>query len=297
MIGINQLELKQLRILRALLRERNVSRVANQIGLTQQAVSDQLKKLRHIFDDRLFVRTSNGLIPTPEAERLGKKLDKILNDVEDLFDVPEFDPKTASGIYTISATDYAQVVVMPQLLSVIWKHAPNLKIVVRDFEIDLLSSQMMTGEVDLALTFPDFIPDSLPYLSLFKEHHVCVASDTSPLIGKKLTLTDIASTPQIIVSSSSANLRGSIDTLFEKKGLSRNVIMSAPCFSLVPRYIKTTNAIAFIPSRSLPEKGLKELDLSIKPIEFEVIAAWHTRSNNDPLHNWILSILKENTHS
>ena len=81
MSKINRLEIKQLRILQALLSELNVSRVANQVGLTQQAISDQLKKMRDIFDDRLFLRKSNGLVRTPMALKLGLKIDKILANV------------------------------------------------------------------------------------------------------------------------------------------------------------------------------------------------------------------------
>ncbi|MFD2205969.1 LysR family transcriptional regulator [Kiloniella antarctica] len=291
--NVQRLELKQLRILKALLCERNVSRVANSVGLTQQAVSDQLRKMREIFEDPLFVRTSNGLIPTPTAEQLGERLEKILSEVEGLFDEAEFDLATIDKVFTIAATDYAQLVILPHLLPKIWRDAPNLKINLEDFDIDNLHNEMVTGKVDLALAFPSFVSESYPRISLFKEHHICVASKESHLAGHQLSLVDIAAIPQIIVSQSRPDFRGSIDTLFEEQGMKRNVIMSAPCFSVVPHYIKNSDAIAFIPSRSMPKDGLIELNLEENTLEFEVIAAWHSRSNHDPLHNWVLSLLKE----
>lgn len=68
---------------------------------------------------------------------------------------------------------------------------------------------------------------------------------------------------------------------------------NAPCFSLVLKYIEATKAIAFIPSRSMPDQGLVKLDLAAEPMEFDVIAAWRARSNSDELHNWILGLFKE----
>lgn len=292
MKNISRLEIKQLRIFQALLRERNVSRVADQVGLTQQAISDQLRKLRDIFDDRLFLRKSNGLVATPLAEQLGVKVDSILTNIDGLIDPATFDPAQIDATYAIAATDYAQQVVLPFLLAKIRQLAPNLKIIIRDFDIDNLHELMVTNRVNLALAFPDYIPSSYPRFTLFNEYHICVASKNSPLAKQKLTLADIASHPQVIASPSRPNFRGSIDACFEEAGLTRNVVISAPCFSVVPRYIETTDAIAFLPSRALINDNLIRLDISETALSFDVIAAWHARSSQDPLHNWIIDLLK-----
>ncbi|WDE07088.1 LysR family transcriptional regulator [Thalassomonas viridans] len=293
MSKINRLEIKQLRIFQALLHERNVSRVASQVGLTQQAVSDQLRKLRDIFDDRLFLRKSNGLIPTPVAEALGVKIAALLAGFEGLLDPDTFDPATVDATYVIAATDYAQQVVLPALLAKIRHFAPGLKIIIRDFDIDNLHELMVNSRVNLAIAFPDYIPASYPYLTLFTEHHVCVAGEQSHLSGRELSLQDIAHEAQIIASPSRPNFKGSIDSLFEQAGLTRNVVISAPCFSVVPGYIATTGAIAFLPSRAIQDNRLVQLNLNEKLINFDVIAAWHPRSSQDPLHNWIMGLLKE----
>ena len=290
---ISRLDIKQLRIFQALLREQNVSRVADQVGLTQQAISDQLKKMREIFDDRLFLRKSNGLIPTPFAVDLGLKTEKVLAGFDALLSPDEFDPASATATYVIAATDYAQQVVLPSLLSQIRANAPGIKIIIRDFDIDNLHELMVTNRVNLAIAFPDYIPKSYSRITLFTEHHICVASKNSTLQGKNLSLRDIASKPQIIASPSRPNFKGSIDTLFEEAGLNRNVVISAPCFSVVPAYIENTDAIAFLPSRTLLNNKLKVLELNEHLMDFDIVAAWHSRSNQDSLHNWIINILKK----
>ena len=135
MSKIDRLEIKQLRILQALLREKNVSRVAKQVGLTQQAVSDQLRKLRDIFEDRLFLRKSNGLIPTPQAEQLGIKVEELLQGFEQLLEPESFEPNLVDSTYVIAATDYAQQVVLPDLLSKMRSQAPRLRVIIRDLSI------------------------------------------------------------------------------------------------------------------------------------------------------------------
>ncbi|WP_444958635.1 LysR family transcriptional regulator [Microbulbifer sp. ZKSA002] len=291
MNGISRLDLKQLRILEALLQERNLSRVAEKVGLTQQAISEQLRKLREVFDDRLFIRQGNGMVPTPVAEQLGGRISSILKDVESLLTPIAFDPATYKGIFSISATDYAIQSVLPQLLEVVRKSAPELKVIVRDFETDNLNQLMVAGEIDLALTFPDFIPDDLPYKLLFEEQHVCVAGKKSSLKGKSLTLADVAELPQLIISPSRANLKGSHDEWFAMQGLKRNIVMSIPSFSAAPDIIAATNTIAFYPSRLLPNKKVIPLKLDTQTPKFEVIAAWHSRSNHSQLHMWMVEQL------
>ena len=291
MKGIDRLELKQLRIFQALLRERNVSRVAQQVGLTQQAVSGQLGKLREVFNDRLFLRKSNGLVPTPYAEQLGSKIDQALQGVEQLFAPESFKPELIEGTYVIAATDYAQQVVLPEVIAKMRQQAPNLKIIIQDLDIDKLSDALTVGKTNLVIAFPDFVPSSYPSKTLFSEYHICVVANNSPLAKKKLCLRDIADYPQIIASPSRPNFRGSIDSWFEEHGLKRNIVISAPCFSIVPLYLETTEAIAFLPSKALKDSKLTKLELSENPLSFDVIAAWHPRSNNDALHNWVVGLL------
>lgn len=181
MSKLDRLDIKQLRIFQALIREQNASKAANQLGLTQQAVSEQLKKLRDVFDDRLFLRKTNGFIPTPFAEELSHDIDRILNDFQSLLTPKTFDPKSTSGTYVIAATDYAQLFILPDLISTLRQESPNLNLIIMDFEIDKLHELMESGKVNLAIAFPDFVPDSYPTITLFEEHHICVTSPNSSI--------------------------------------------------------------------------------------------------------------------
>lgn len=292
MSKLDRLDIKQLRVFQALIREENASKAAHQLGLTQQAVSEHLKKLRDVFDDRLFIRKTNGFVPTPFAEELSLGVDKLLIDFKALLAPTTFAPHKVGGTFVISATDYAQQVVLPTLIAKLRKQSPNLKIIVRDFEIDKLHELMESGKVNLAIAFPDYIPDSYPIVKLFEEHHVCVASINSSISQTTPSLAEVANYPTIIASPSRPNFKGSIDDWFSQFGLKRNIVVSAPCFSIVPMYLETTDSIAFLPSRALKGVDIVEIPLEQSPDSFDVIAAWHPRYNDDPLQKWVISLLE-----
>ncbi|MCT7655355.1 LysR family transcriptional regulator [Oceanimonas sp. NS1] len=292
MSGAIELDLKQLRVLQSLLQERSVSRVAGKMGLTQQAISEQLRKMRALFGDRLFIRQGNSMVPTPLAEQLGLKASRILSEVDDLLTAGQFEPEHYQGTFCISANDYAIQAILPRFLESVRADAPNMKIIVRDFVSDNLEQLMATGEIDLALSFPPFIPASIHYLVLFEEQHICITARHSKRLEKTWTLEEVARLPQLIVSPSRANLRGSHDEWFALQGLKRNIVMSVPSFSAAPDIIGATDMISFYPSRLLPNPKVASLQLDTLTPKFEVIVAWHSRTRHSPLHTWMLERLK-----
>jgi len=286
MADISKLEIKQLRVLAALLQLHSLTKAAVKLGITQQAVSEQLKKLRDIFQDRLFIRSSHGVVPTP-------KIQQILMAIGELTELAEFDPQRLNGVYKISASDYAMRVILPSLLVQIRQHAPHLKIIIRRFESDNLNQLMATGEIDLALTFPAFIPLTSPSMLLYEEQHVCVAAKAIANEYQGLSLEQIAAAPQLVISPSRASLKGSADEWFAAKGFQRNIIMSLPSFSAAPDCIEAMGVIAFLPSRMLPNDKLVEVALPEALPSFEVIAAWHQRSSQTQVHQWITGLLRQ----
>lgn len=293
MNGINRLDIKQLRVLNALLDLKNLSQVARKMGLTQQAISEQLRKLRDLFDDRLFIRQGNSMVATPKALSLQQPISHILKQLDALLEPDLFTPQTYKGVFTISATDYATQALLPQLFNITRREAPGLKLIVRDFASDNVNQLITAGELDLLITFPEFIPDNLAYVTLLEEQHLCITGCDNESIKEPLTLAQIAAYPQLVVSPSRANLRGSHDQWFAARGLKRNIVMSVPSFSAVPDILHTTDMIAFYPSRLLPNNKVKELKVEALPPTFKVIAAWHPRTNDSDVHRWLIKQLQD----
>jgi|TARA_B110000211_G_C14084299_1_gene556003 DNA-binding transcriptional LysR family regulator len=292
MNGLHRLDIKQLRVLNSLIELQSLSQVAKKMGLTQQAISEQLRKLRDTFEDHLFIRQGNKMVPTTKALSLQVPILEVLSKLEDILAPEEFSPSKFEGIFTISATDYAIHALLPRLMNKLRTEAPGLKIIVRDFESDNVNELLSSGEIDLLISFPEFVPESLPYKKLFDEQHICIASRCSKLLKKNTTIKDISSSPQVIVSPSRANLRGSLEQWFNSFGLTRNIIMSVPSFSSVPEILYATDMVAFYPSRLLPNEKVGIIELGELPPTFEVIVGWHQRTGKSKIHQWMIKQLE-----
>lgn len=287
------LSVKQLRVFAALLKDGNLSRVAEDMGMTQQAVSANLGSLRDVFGDPLFLRTGRGVTPTDFAAALGEEIDAILAAMEQLVDRAPFNPAEVQATLTVSAADYAHAVAITPWLAEIRRQAPGLKLVLTELEVDALATRMAVGEIDLVVSIPDYVPPHFPRQRLFSETYVCVVSKDSPLAGTRLDRKALAAEPQVVVSPRRANLVGSADDWFKQGGAQRNIILSAPHFLLAPEMIARTGAIGFLPSRLTPHERLSTIELvdDAGPTGFDVIAAWHPRSEHNPLINWFVSNL------
>ncbi|MCH2058429.1 MAG: LysR family transcriptional regulator [Thalassotalea sp.] len=290
------MDIKQLKVLHLLLRESNVSKVAHILGISQQAVSEHLRKLRNTFGDQLFIRKSNGLIATPFAESLAPEVGRIINSIEKLVEPKEFNPATVNSIFRICATDYAQAVVLPKFLALIRRQAPNLKVIVQDIEIDNLSNLMDQSDIDLVISFPRFLPPKYPMATLFTENHKCVVNKRHPKANEIWSIEDVAKHPQLIVSPKRANLVGSADEYFEERGYKRNIVMTLPFFSSTAECVASTDLLAFLPSKLLTHSNLHNVKCDINLPSFDVVIAWHQRSDKDQLNKWIRSKLLDLTY-
>lgn len=289
----SRLNVKQLRVFVALLKDGNMSRVAEDIGLTQQAISAHLVALRDVFQDPLFLRNGRGVTPTDLALELGGEMENILASLDRLIDRAAFDPAGVRATVRVSAADYAHAVAVTPKLASIRQQAPNLKLVLTDLEVDALPSRMGAGEIDVVVAISDYVPLHYPRRVLFEEEYVCVAAKASPFARGRHTLKRLAAEPHVVVSPSKANLVGSADAWFLEQGLQRKTILSAPHFLLVPSIVVATEALAFVPSRLLPDARLAKVQIveKARPPGFELIAAWHPRSAQNPLVAWLVAML------
>jgi DNA-binding transcriptional LysR family regulator len=177
---MDTLDVKQMKLLLALLEEKNLTRVANKLSVSQQAVSEQLKKLRLTFSDRLFVRAKHGVVPTPFAENLGLVVRDVLEKLEQARRPDAFSLSNVNQTYVISASDYAQKVLLVDLFKVIRPKSPGLKLIIKDLEIDNMERSLLDGSVNLIIATPTGLPASLPSARLMSETFTCVVAASTP---------------------------------------------------------------------------------------------------------------------
>ncbi len=289
MSDIRNLDLNLLRAFSVLLAERNVSRTAKILHVTQPTVSGMLARLRVIFDDPLFVRTQRGLLPTPRAEELEPAILKLVSDAEELVKPNAFDPETSDATTIISVNDYMQSVLVVPMLALLRQQAPNMRVGVRNLEIAELPAMLMRGEIDMAVTIPEFVDSTLCTQFLYREEYVAVVRDQHPIRTKQVSLKKFLSCDHVLVSPSDGSFSGPTDDVLKELGVSRRVAISVPSFHVLAEVLQEDDFIAFMPKR-LFARQTENLRIIKTPIDvpgFDVIAAWHTRTDSEPVHNWI----------
>ena len=178
-----KVDLNLLVALDALLAERNVTRAARRLGLSQPALSAQLARLRDLLDDPLFLPAQRGVTLTARAIELEVPVRQALDQARNaLAQGRGFDPATADLTVAIACSDYVQVAVIAQLVLDLRVSAPKLRIAIRQLDASLLSQQMEAGVVDLAVMTPSTAPPSLRTRPLFHERYVTIAGLRHPWV-------------------------------------------------------------------------------------------------------------------
>src|SRR5579872_1585459 len=185
---VTNIDLKLLAVVTELHRTKSVSQTAENLDLSQSAISMSLAKLRKLFNDPLFVRTSSGMNPTPHAvELIGllKNAEDILQAAFDLHVV--FDPMRSERRFNMYSSDIAQVTLMPRLMQRLKSIAPNVGIDLRRLS-EATSKQLESGDADLAVGFIMPLGAGFCQQRLFKERFVCVARKDHPRIGDTIDI-------------------------------------------------------------------------------------------------------------
>lgn len=287
------IDLNLLKALDALLDERNVTRAAQRLSLTQPAVSAMLTRLRESFGDPLFVRTQRGITPTARALELAGPLKQILADVETMLQPPSFDPAVAEMALTIAATDYALRAVVVPFLSELRRHAPGIRAVVLPVQHERLAGQLQRGDIDLALITPDTTPPDLHARRLFDERYVCVMrADHPDAANNALSLDRFCSLDHALVSYHGGSLSGVTDEALAKIGRARRVTVSVTSFLVLPEILRSSDLIAVVPRRlAAHADGLAIFEPPVEIPCFTKTVAWHERTHHAPGHKWARALL------
>lgn len=296
---IRNLDLNLLKALDALLDERNVTRAAQRLALTQPAVSGMLTRLRDSFDDPLFVRAQRGIVPTLRALQLAGPVKQLLSDVDGLLQPQAFDPASTRMTLIIASTDYGLRAVVVPFLAALRPQAPGIQVAVLPVDHQRLQSQLERGDVDMALLSPEYTPPELHARRLFDESYVCVLRAGHPdAVGQRMSLDRFCALDHALVSYSGGSFRGVTDEALAAIGRERRVTVSVTSFLVLPEILRVSDLIAVVPRR-LAENvdGLVLLEPPIEVPGFTKTVTWHERNHRDPAHRWVREVLFATFHA
>lgn len=181
-MNIERIDLNLLVYLDVLLRERNVTRAASYLGITQPAMSNGLRRLRELFDDALLVRTSEGMTPTERALELQPVVRSVLAAVERAVQPKKaFDPAQSTRVFRIMASDYAESTLVPAVLARLQHEAPAVALdIMTPSDVSYLNVEQ--GKVDMVINRFDSMPQSFHQTTVWQDGFSCLLSVDNPLL-------------------------------------------------------------------------------------------------------------------
>ncbi|ASU40089.1 LysR family transcriptional regulator [Herbaspirillum sp. meg3] len=297
MIEPKDIDLNLLVVFQEVFQDRQISSVARRLNLSQPAVSNALARLRRTFGDALFVRTAQGMQPTPFAQQLAEPVASALLHVSKALNRQEaFSPATSERHFTIAMTDVGEVYFMPVLIEQCSLLAPGIQIsTVRAGTIDL-KTEMESGRVDLAIGAFDNVSSALYQRRLFRQNYVSMFRQDHPLAGKKVSIKEFLAARHLVVSSLESPY-DRINQNLEKAGIRPNVHFRVPHFTAVPYIVSTTDLIVTVPQK-LAESAAQPFNLQyIRPPlrlpSLQTNIFWHRRFNQDEGNQWLRGFISE----
>jgi DNA-binding transcriptional LysR family regulator len=286
----NSFDLNLLVVFDAIMHAKTLTRAGQQLGMSQPAVSHALARLRHILKDDLFVRTPEGMLPTPRAERMAGPVRAALQELQVTVGSDEFDPLQASRSFTIAANNYGARAVIPGLIRRVAKSAPSVVLDVRPSGTLHVLDNLDSGAVELALSTLTDGGDRFKCVGLMEDEYVAIVASAHPLAAEAdLSIENFAALQHVGVTSSGDDTHF-IDDALAERGLTRLVSARVPLHSLILMLIGS-EAVAVVPRRVAVDL-VAICPLAMRPLPFPsprvaLSMIWHRRLDNDPAHRWL----------
>jgi len=302
-----RIDLNLLVILQVLLEEESVTRAATRLHLSQSALSKSLTRLRLSLQDPLFTRTAHGLKPTAHALLLQQKLPGLLQNLHQLTQAPNFEPKNSDRHFSISMLESAYATLLPCFIGPLLQQAKKLHIDVLNWNKGSMQA-LQQGKMDFGITALDFndtqtletkkLLNGIEHAVLFNDHQTCLVHDTHPILetvesGKWNLDSYLAQNHIQIVCE--GNKWWALDRFLEKQGKRRNIMTTLPDFYGGASLCAHSDLIFTLPSSFAAHAqklySLKEIPLPFNFSEMAYVLIWHQRNSDEPGHQWVREII------
>src|SRR6185369_123779 len=251
-MNVTNLDLNLLRVFDAMMIERNVTRAAPRVHLSQPAASHALARLREAIGDPLFVRSGNEMVPTARALALGPAVRKMLEQLGSVLVGESFDPRLETAAFKIAMVDFAEYLIAPMFSRLIAEEAPHIRLMVSAPEAASLEASLADGELDMALGIFDAAGAGIHSRSLAPLRMVAVVREGHPLAGRRLTAAEFSSVPRLAIASGGDAASTLYERQLAKAGLGGEVVYVTQNFLSVPQVLASTD-LALITSERVAQ--------------------------------------------
>jgi DNA-binding transcriptional LysR family regulator len=289
---LRRLDLTLLLVFLGLLRHQKAADVARDLGLTQSAISQALRRLRDVFGDPLFLRRPHGMEPTATALAMEAPVTRAVEALRGaLGESRAFDPATATGVLRIGALDSEQAWLVPALAAHLRRLAPGLTLSVLPLGRLQAVEALVDGRIDLYFGLLPDRPDSVSATALYDEGYLVAGLPAALPDAPGVGLPAYAAADHVLVSPA-GDLTGIVDAELQRIGHRRRVVLVLPAFLPALAAVAASGALVTLPGRIArafaPGFGLVTArpPLDLRP--FDVSAYWHRRNDRDPRLQWLV---------
>jgi len=296
MSHLRGLDLNLLVVFQYLLEERNISAVARRLDISQPAVSNALRRLRGALNDELFVRTGEGMQPTPLAERLVEPVGEALSLLTHVLDFrDEFDPAHGVRRFRVAMSDVGEIHFMPTLIHRCSQEAPGVRIESVRLTGSELRREMEAGRVDLAVGVFDDLGAGFFQRMVFRQRYLTLYREGNPHVRGAVDIEAFLAARHLIVSQAAPY--GQINQMLESAGLVLSDHFSVPHFGPVPYIIGETDLLATVPehlARVVASRyALKAFTPPLDMPFLQTNLIWPRRFHRDAAGQWLRNLIAE----
>ena len=272
--------------------EKNLTKSGQVLGITQPAVSNALARLRDLFNDELFIRTSRGMIPTPVANQLIGDIRNALSLIQNTISVSEkFDPSTAEMTFKISIGDTSEYRLLPLLIKQLAEIAPKVKVETYLTARKDAPRELASGAIDFSIDPPLQSDQHLKHEKIYQEDYVMIVRKDHPILKKqKITIEDYLDLSHIHISNRKTGM-GHVDMTLYKLGLSRDIYLRAQHFLVAPYIVEQSDMAITTTKGFAVDRNLawRELPFDIDPLVLHLY--WHENNDNESSSKWMRDLM------
>jgi DNA-binding transcriptional LysR family regulator len=272
--------------------EKNLTKAGQVLGITQPAVSNALSRLRELFGDDLFIRTSKGMIPTPVANQIIKDVRSALSLIQNtISETEKFDPSIAEMTFKISIGDSSEYRLLPLLIKELAEIAPKIKVETYLTPRKDAPRELASGIIDFSIDPPVHSDPHLRHEKIYEEDYVMIVRKDHPILNlKEITIEDYLKLSHIHISNRKTGL-GHVDMALYRLGLSRDISLRAQHFLVAP-YIVEQSDLAITTTKGFAvdrDLAWRELPFEIEPLILHLY--WHEAKDSDPSTKWMKDLM------
>lgn len=294
-MNLNKVDLNLFVVFDAIYTEANLTRAGQIIGITQPAVSNALARLRESFNDPLFVRTAQGMVPTPMAQNIINPVRSALALLRvSVQESRTFNPLQANKTFRISMTDLTEAVVLPPLFQRLRKQAPSVVVESLLSHRRETTSDLAAGRLDFAIDAPLNTDPQVRHVKLMEDRYVCAMRPAHPLAGQpSISLDEYLGLTHIHISTRRNGL-GQVDLALGKMGLQRKITLRSQHYLMASNVLQHTDMVMTVPERFARRHALHFVALPLNDLpNVETHLYWHESTEQDPANRWMRELLIE----